>query len=240
VKEITTACHPLGWVFAMLSAACGTELQPPVGGPDFDASVFWEGGLCNPFPPAVSEFGCTPEAQTACQQWAEGAAIGAYGISLCTPLGGDEVGYFCGNDQGWSCGGGPECDEGYVCASDTPSGTYHCIPACNWLTTNPAPGTNLDASVPDGYAYDFCPGGLHWGDLQCSPERAQICEQLATAQTINHYGHSTCQNGACTLGDFCPPNEPCRCSPTLICADGTCYSDTPDGDTHCADFPCSL
>jgi len=223
-----------------VSAACGAQLQP-IGGPDFDASTLWEGGLCNPIRPVLETSTCTDEAKSICQTWAESVAIGTYGVSMCIPRGGDQAGVICGDDssRGAGCGGGPMCSGGEVCVSDTPDGPRHCVAACNWLTTNPSPGTNVDAAVPDGYAEYVCYGGLHWGDQQCSPARDQICEEIATARTINHYGHSTCQGGACTLGDFCPANEPCRCSPTLICPAGTCYSDTPDGDTHCAIFLCN-
>jgi len=96
-----------------------------------------------------------------------------------------------------------------------------------------------DVVLPDGFNATNCNSAtLTWGGA-CTDATDQLCETWTRDRAYGAFGHGMCQNfggGAiCTLGTYCPSsNQACQCSPTLICAPGeVCYSDTPDGATHC-------
>lgn len=97
-----------------------------------DASV---DAFCAPDPPATAAECCRPGAEQACQMWAERLAPGMDAASTCpqfvdldgvcmradachsTPLApdGGSPGCYTGTFT-CTCGGGPPCDPGYVCA----------------------------------------------------------------------------------------------------------------------------
>jgi hypothetical protein len=125
------------------------------------------------------------------------------------------------------------------------------LAACGGEVTGPDAGQDgatadvsdammADVTLPDGF--DF----LNCGDLgqtyggPCNASVEQECEKWTQDRAYGAYGHGRCQNdpsntsSVCTLGDYCLTGEPCRCSAILVCAPGqVCYSDTPDGSTHC-------
>ena len=103
--------------------------QPSEGG---DAP-FWDGGVCDPHAPTFPDKACDSTRNTECQQWAQSVAINAFGASMCVASGGGFA--YCGSPDcsGNCCGGGPVCDDGYVCASKTQGATRECIKACSGL-----------------------------------------------------------------------------------------------------------
>ena len=104
--------------------------QPSDGGGD---APFWDGGVCDPHAPTFPDKGCDSTRNIECEQWAQSVAIGAFGASMCVAFGGGFA--FCGSPDcsGNCCGGGPVCDDGYVCASKTEGATRECIKACSGL-----------------------------------------------------------------------------------------------------------
>jgi hypothetical protein len=91
-----------------------------------------------------------------------------------------------------------------------------------------------DVVLPDGFDPMNCNAQSITFGGPCNASAEQFCETWTRDRAFGAYGHGICQNSACTLGDYCPSPDMCQCSPILICAPGeVCYSDTPDGSTHC-------
>lgn len=96
-------------------------------------------------------------------------------------------------------------------------------------------GVSQDVELPDGFDTESCVGDSVGFSNGCNATNEQYCQTWTRDRAFGAYGHTTCQAGTCTLGDYCPSASTlCQCSPTLICAPGqVCYSDTPTGPTHC-------
>ena len=91
---------------------------------------------------------------------------------------------------------------------------------------------SADVVLPDG----FDPANCYSQSIStpCDDPGWALCEKWTRDRAYGAYGHTVCQVEWCTLGDYCPDGGPCQCSPLLQCAPGeVCYSDTPDGATHC-------
>lgn len=116
------------WLLMAPTLKCGGVQN---GGPGV-----WDGGPCQPNAPNLAgTYQCDGKMNAECQAWAESVAIGAFGWSSCYVH--DNFGTACtsnpdcGGGAGGCCGSLPQrCQEGEVCASDTPSGPHHCIEAC--------------------------------------------------------------------------------------------------------------
>jgi len=102
-----------------------------------------------------------------------------------------------------------------------------------------APDAIADVTLPDGFNPLDCNGGTLTFGGPCTTQTEQLCESWTQDRAFGAYGHGHCQNigggSVCTMGDYCPnANQECQCSAIVVCAPGqVCYSDTPDGSTHC-------
>lgn len=84
-----------------------------------------DGGVCDPNRPYLNQNeNCDSTLNAICQQWAQTAAVSAYGYSQC------EVNSVTGRRECTDPGCAPQCFVGQVCASTSPTGPRQCIPTC--------------------------------------------------------------------------------------------------------------
>ena len=82
--------------------------------------------------------------------------------------------------------------------------------------------------------------GLYTGHrpAPCDADFERRCQRTMELAANGWYGHTRCEDHLpsteCGNGDFCPPDEPCRCAASVTCPHGyVCVSDTPDGPRWC-------